>query len=267
MDKGIYTALSGGLAKSRELELIANNLANTNTPGFKRDTATFNEYLTELRRQDNVEGLQREIKSQTTLEGRPAGDKSFVEVDGVYTSFRQGTVSPTGRDLDVALEGDGFFEVLTPSGVYYTRAGNFSRSSEGKLVNINGLPILGTGGATGQGPDARTIQLGFGRIEVTEEGLVRQNGNVVAQLAVQEFHEPQWLEKAGNSLFKNTHPDNLKTEAVKTRVHAGNLELSNVNPVQEMTRLIEATRSYESHMQAVKSFQEIDSRTVNDLVR
>ena len=87
MDKGIYTALSGGIAKGHELEVVANNLANANTPGFRRDVATFNEYLTELRRQDTVEGLQREITAATLFDGRPAGDKSFVEMDGVYTNF------------------------------------------------------------------------------------------------------------------------------------------------------------------------------------
>ena len=73
MDKGIYTALSGGIAKSHELELIANNLANANTPGFKRDTGTFNEYLTSLRRPDSVDGLQRELRSLTSPDARPAG--------------------------------------------------------------------------------------------------------------------------------------------------------------------------------------------------
>ena len=113
MDKGIYTALSGGIAKSHELDIISNNLANVNTPGFKRDQGTFNEYLTELRRPDSVEGLKRQITSETMLEGRPTGDKSFVEMDGVYTNFQPGPLEKTGRSLDVGLEGNGFFEVLT----------------------------------------------------------------------------------------------------------------------------------------------------------
>ena len=134
MDKGIYTALSGGLAKSREVELIANNLANATTPGFKRDTGTFYEYLTEVRRNDSVDGVQREIQSLSDPNARPTGDKSFVELDGVYTDFRQGTLQKSGRALDMAIEGTGFFEVLTPAGVRYTRQGNFSIDSEGRLV-------------------------------------------------------------------------------------------------------------------------------------
>lgn len=289
MDKGIYTALSGGLAKSREIELLANNLANANTPGFKRDTGTFNEYLTELRRNDTPDGVNREINALTTPDARPVGDKSFVEMDAVYTDFKQGTVQQTHRSLDVALEGKGFLEVLTPQGVRYTRAGNFSLSPTGQLVNVNGYPVLskanrGTGGASMQvlgapkvpgqpvptrdpRPEARIIQLHGPGLEITAEGLIRQNGGEVAQLNIEELHQPQWLEKVGNSLFRNTDPANLKNEPVMTQVHQGFLENSNVNAVTEMTRLIEATRSYESHLQAIKTYQDIDARSVNDIAK
>lgn len=290
MDKGIYTALSGGLAKSREIELIANNLANVNTPGFKRDTGTFNEYLTELRRNDTPDGVQREINALTTPDARPVGDKSFVEMDAVYTDFRQGTTQQTRRALDVALEGKGFLEVLTPQGVRYTRAGNFNIAPDGKLVNQSGYPVLskaarGTGGAavqvigapapTGQPiptrdprPEARMITLtGGGDLTITPEGLIRQNGAEVAQLNVEEFHQPQWLEKVGTSLYRNVNPENLKNDAITTQVHQGFIEGSNVNPVTEMTRLIEATRSYESHLQAIKTFQDVDNRSVNDIAK
>ena len=289
MDKGIYTALSGGLAKSREVELIANNLANATTPGFKRDTGTFNEYLTELRRHDSVDGVQREIRSLSDPDARPTGDKSFVEMDGVYTDFRQGTLQKSGRTLDMAIEGTGFFEVLTPGGVRYTRQGNFSIDKDGRLVTSNGFPVLSKGNPSQVNvtdlqipgaapitgpvsdrqppPEQRVIQLGQGPIQITEEGRILQNGGEVAQLSVEEFHEPQWLEKMGNSYFRNTHPSNLKSENVKSKIHQGFVEGSNVNPVSEMTRLIEATRAYESHMQAVRTYQDIDSKSVNEIAK
>jgi flagellar basal-body rod protein FlgG len=289
MDKGIYTALSGGLAKSREVELIANNLANATTPGFKRDTGTFNEYLTELRRGDSVDGLQREIQSLSDTDARPTGDKSFVELDGVYTDFKQGTLQKSGRALDVAIEGTGFFEVLTPAGIRYSRQGNFSIDSEGRLVTTSGFPVLskatqgqaavsqlevrGAPPVTGQVPDrqpdaqARVIQLGQGPIQITEDGRILQNGAEVASLSVEEFQESQWLEKMGNSYYRNTHPGNLKNGVTTSKLHQGFIEGSNVNPVTEMTRLIEATRAYESHMQAVKTYQDIDSKSVNDIVK
>jgi flagellar basal-body rod protein FlgF len=295
MDKGIYTALSGGIAKAHELELVANNLANAGTVGFKRDEGTFSEYLTELRHPDSVEGLKRQITAETMLDGRPQGDKSFVEMDGVYTNFQQGHLERTNRSLDMALEGKGFFEVLTPNGVRYTRQGNFSIDTEGKLVTVNGYPVLSAAGevpieqredkltadgklvssTTRKNPNAefkarpgadRIINVGQaeGSIQINENGDVLRNGRRIATLSVQEFQEQQWLEKVGSSYYRNDRPENL-SETSLSKVHQGFLEGSNVNPVQEMTRLIEVSRAYESHMQAIKTYQEIDGRSVNDL--
>lgn len=126
---------------------------------------------------------------------------------------------------------------------------------------------------TGQVPDrqpdaqARVIQLGQGPIQITEDGRILQNGAEVASLSVEEFQESQWLEKMGNSYYRNTHPGNLKNGVTTSKLHQGFIEGSNVNPVTEMTRLIEATRAYESHMQAVKTYQDIDSKSVNDIVK
>jgi flagellar basal-body rod protein FlgF len=276
MDKGIYTALSGGMARAHEVELLANNLANVNTPGFKRDTGTFNEYLTELRRPDSVEGLKREIEN-AALGGRVAGDKSFVEMDGVYTDFKQGALQKTSRGLDVALEGKGFFEVLTPAGIRYTRQGNFTLDGEGRLVNGAGHYVLArdprltqplTGRFEPTAPEARVIQMGrIGPAEITPDARILQGGAELAQLSLVEFHEPQWLEKMGHGLWKNTHEDNLRHLPPESQVHQGFLEGSNVNPVHEMTKLIEATRAYESQLQAIKTYGEIDSRSVNDIAR
>ncbi len=296
MDKGIYTALSGGIAKSHELDLIANNLANANTAGFKRDTGTFNEYLSELRHPDSVQSLGREIAGLTSQDGRAVGDKSFVEMDGVYTDFRQGGLQKTGRTLDLALEGKGFFEVLTPQGVRYTRAGSFSIDKDGRLVTSNGHPVLSrtpkSGGADAAqsggafavvgakqpatpkpqapqtvGAELRTITLGEGPVQVTPEGDIMQNGVLTASINIEEFNEPQWLEKVGNSLYRNTNADNIKGTTAESKMHQGFIEGSNVNAVTEMTRLIEATRSYESHMQAIKTYQDIDMRTANDIAK
>lgn len=264
MDKGIYTALSGGIAKSHELELVANNLANALTPGFKRDAGTFNEYLTELRRNDTADGLQREIQNAADINGRPSGDKSFVEMDAVYTDFRQGAIEKTSRTLDVALGGPGFFEVSTPSGVCYTRAGNFNLNKQGELVTANGYPVL----QAGEGPaEGRTIRLGQGAIQIDGDGSVHQNGSVVAKIGVKNFFETQWLEKVGQSYFKNKDPQNINPAGGYNEFHQGHLEGSNVNPVHEMTQLITVTRSYESHMQAIKTYQDMDNRTVNEIAK
>lgn len=293
MDKGIYVALSGGLAKVRELELVSNNLANANTPGFKRDQATFNEYLTELRKPDSVEGVKREINAASLEDGRPNGDKGFVEMDAVYTSFEQAPLMKTGRTLDIGLDGEGFFEVLTPSGIRHTRAGNFSISPEGKLVTINGFPVLAsakelpqnsrwrelstTGRVLASSPDVespsvkelppeeRTITLGQGRVEILPDGTLNQGGRRVAKLSIDEFFERQWLEKVGNTYYRNTDAKNLKPQLENTKALQGFLEGSNVNPIREMTKLIEVTRAYESAMQAIKTYQDIDSKSVSNI--
>ncbi len=261
MDKGIYTALSGGIAKSHELELVANNLANATTPGFKRDTGTFNEYLTELRRNEAPEMSPAVSEWQ---EGGITGDKSFVEMDGVYTDFRQGDIRQTGRSLDVAIEGDGFFEVLTPAGIRYTRQGNFNVTPDGRMVTTQGFPLLAKGAAQ---PESRVVRVGQGNLSITSEGNLVQNGATLSSLSVQEFHEDQWLEKVGQSYFRNTNDANLRPSSGKIRLHQGAIEGSNVNPVHEMTKLIEVTRAYESHMQAVKTYQEIDGKSVNEIIR
>jgi flagellar basal body rod protein FlgG len=116
-------------------------------------------------------------------------------------------------------------------------------------------------------PEARVIRLGPSPIVVTPEGGIMQNGATVATLGIQEFHENQWLEKMGNSYFANTDPKNLKPSGNGTQLRQGALEGSNVNAVSEMTRLIEATRTYESHMQAIKTYQAIDGKSVTDIVK
>lgn len=107
-----------------------------------------------------------------------------------------------------------------------------------------------------------------GALSVTEDGGLYSNNIKFATIAVEEFHENQLLEKVGNSYFRNVNPKNIKTEeGVTTKTIQGFIESSNVNPVREMTRLIEATRAYESHMQAIKTYQDMDGRTVNDIAR
>lgn len=277
MDKGIFTALSGGLAKGRELEIIANNLANASTPGFKRDNGTFHEYLPELRRTDTAEALDREIKAAADYDGRPPGDKSFVELDGIYTDYRQGLLKRTGEPLDLALEGQGFFEVLTPDGIAYTRQGNFKISPEGLLVTANGHPVLSnTEGPPEErviqvrtviSPEQRLVSVNARELQISGDGIISQGDVQLNVIALREFAEPQWLEKIGNSYFRNIRSENMKQGFAGTSLHQGYLESSNVNALAEMTRMIEASRAYESHLQAIKTFNDIDNKTANDIAK
>src|SRR5690606_18127228 len=130
-----------------------------------------------------------------------------------------------------------------------------------KLVTANGFAVLSQGANPDTPPEQRQIVLGQGPVEFAQNGTVLQNRNPIAQIAVTEFHEPQWLEQSGNSYFRNTNPDNRMAASTDSQLRQGFLEGSNVNAVQEMTRLIEATRAYESHMQAIRTYQQIDAKS------
>jgi len=247
MSDGIYTALSGSIARAHEVDLIANNLANANTPGYKRDLGTFQEYLTEARRPEAV----------VDPGARPEGSQSLVELDGIYTDYRQGSLQRTSRPLDLALDGPGFFEVSTPAGVRYTRQGNFTLDATGRLVTANGFPVVSAGSSS-------EIRLARLPMRIAEDGNIWQDGKAVARVSVREFAEPQRLEKSGNSYYRDTGAKPMP-DAPRTRLVQGFIEGSNVNPVSEMTRLIEATRAYESHLQAIRTYQEIEGRAASGI--
>lgn len=138
----IWVPISGAIAQQRNVEQIANNVANANTPGFKKDKVVFKEYLAALEKgAEDVDLPQRDWKPEDFYRSNGVED-SFVKVDGTYTMHEQGQLTPTGNSFDFALNGQGFFEVLTPQGVRYTRKGNFTINAEGKLVTDQGFSIL-----------------------------------------------------------------------------------------------------------------------------
>ena len=125
--KGLFTALSGAMAQTQKIDTIANNIANVNTTGFKKDQQTFGEYLTSYEKEPQVIQVPRVTASIESFYDMNGGDKAFVDSTGTYTNFEQGSLKFTGGKLDLALDGAGFFEVSTPAGVQLTRAGNFTR--------------------------------------------------------------------------------------------------------------------------------------------
>ncbi|HRO68072.1 MAG TPA: flagellar hook basal-body protein, partial [Pseudobdellovibrionaceae bacterium] len=140
--KGVYTALSGAIAQTQKLDTIANNIANVNTPGFKRDEVTFQEYLTANEKEQQVMNVPRVPASIESFYDMQGGDKSYVDLKGTFTDQSQGSLRPTGNKFDIAIDGKGFFEVMTPQGVRLTRAGNFTMDGNGRLVTKDGFPVL-----------------------------------------------------------------------------------------------------------------------------
>jgi flagellar basal-body rod protein FlgG len=139
---GIWTSVSGAASQAQAVDIISNNLANADTPAFKKDAAEFKEYLSVKERENGVQDIPRgpiKDKEFYPLDGR---DQSFVIVDGTFTNFKQGNLRVTNSPLDVAMDGPGFLEVSTPNGVRYTRQGSLKLAMDGRLVTNEGYPVL-----------------------------------------------------------------------------------------------------------------------------
>lgn len=273
----LWVPLSGAIAQQKQVETIANNVANVNTPGFKRDQVVFKEYLAALEKGGDQQGVdlpQKEWKPEDFYRSYNSED-SFVKVDGSYTNHEQGQLAQTGNYFDNALSGPGFYEVLTPNGVRFSRNGAFSISNEGKLVNNQGFLVLSKDAppiATADGtlnlassPESRAINIGTGRFSVSLEGEVFNGQNKIADLALTEFNDIHALKKEGNNLFINPDQKNMKVGESKTSVHQGFVEQSNVNAVSEMSNLINANRNFESIQRVIKTYDTMSAKAVNEI--
>lgn len=292
MPLGIWTAASGAAAQSQQVDMVANNLANSDTLGFKKDLQTFREYMATVEREHDAVDIPRgpiKDKDFYPLDGR---DSSYVIVDGTHTNFKQGNLRVTNSNLDLALEGPGFIEVSTPSGVRYTRQGSLKMAMDGRLVTSEGYPVLASqpGGLAGQpgqgGPQnlgilqtqggvaaasgvddaARFINLRDRgtQISINQSGEIYAGDDRIAQISVREFGDTRKLQKRGSNLFENRDPLNV-VPTVKTQVRQGMLETSNVNPVEEMTNLIKANRLFEHDLKALKTYGDLMQREANDI--
>ena len=236
MNSGMYAALSGNLSALRRLEVISNNLANAATTGFKGDQIQFSSVLAG-------------VKNPT--QGPVFSNEQYA------TDFSQGVLQKSDNALDLALSGDGFFVVQTPQGPGYTRQGNFQRAAGGTLVTSEGYEVQGKSGP---------ITLKNGRIEVDAGGVVSVDGVAAGTLAQVDFAKPYALEKLGGGLFAPADPQ-LSPVPSSAEVKQGYLESSNVSVIVEMARMIEASRYFESCARAVRTYDEIASKTANDLGR
>jgi len=265
--KGIYTAVSGAMAQNARLESIANNIANANTPAFKRDAQLFREYLASYEKTPDVIEAPKIPASIESFYSMQGGDKSYVDNIGTYTDFTQGSIKQTGNPLDVAIEGNGFFEILSPQGVRYTRAGNFSIDNQGRLITKDGYPVLAFG--VGQAAENRVIRLtGSQRLSISPTGEIFQNDQNIGKLSVVGFNNKDVLQKVGYNNYKlrenipvtiNVNPD--------IQLHQAAIETSNVNIVQEMTNMIGATRTFESLQKAIQAYDQINDKLVNQIPR
>ncbi|MCB0410983.1 MAG: flagellar basal-body rod protein FlgF [Bdellovibrionales bacterium] len=264
--KGIFTALSGAVAQSQRLDTIANNIANSNTTGFKKDNQVFKEYLTAVEKPPAVIQVPRVPASIESFYDMQGTDRGYVDANGTYTSHEQGSLKATGSPLDLALQGDGFFEVLTPSGPQFTRAGTFRRDVEGRLVTKEGYPVLKEG--YGQPAEGRLITISSPNITVSQRGEIYEGGEALGKLSMVTMANKEALQKRGQSLFALKPGAQVPVRpANEALVEQGFIELSNVNVVKEMTDMISATRAFESTQKAIQAFDQMDQKLVNDVPR
>lgn len=240
MDNAMYVALSRQMTLKRELDIVANNLANADTAGFK------------------VETLQ--VKTDPATPARMAdGPKAlkFVLDDVVTRDFTQGAMQQTGGTFDLAIDGRGFFKIQTADGERYTRDGRFTLSPEGKLTTQSGDPVMGDSGEIVVDPNA-------GPVTIAIDGSVSQGTQKIGKIGVVDFADLSALQKTGDNLFQNT--SNLQpTTATAARVRQGMLEGSNVNSILQVTRLIEISRSYESMARTMDNVTSLSRSAVERL--
>lgn len=255
MSGEIYMAAAAALAYEKRLEVIANNLANVNTAGFKRDDVSFQAYLS------SSEGVAAAVTPPYPT--GQAGSSFWVTYES-RTDFSPGPLQQTGNRLDLALNGRGFFSVESPDGPVYTRRGNFTLSPEGVLVTQEGWPVQGTSGeirldASSAGPYGLDVTVG-------EDGAVRVNGRDAGRLRVEDVADPTGLIKIGQGYFKLAETA-ATTEPENVRVAQGFLEMSNVEAVRAMTEMIEILRGYESYQRVIRSVDEANSKSINEVSR
>lgn len=253
MLRGIYTAASGLLANQEQLDITANNIANATTTAFKRDLlvhlAAPNLSISRIEGMDRVPEPGRPM-----MEAEPVGVLSTGITDSeVFTDFAQGALVETGRNLDLAIQGPGFFVLLTPQGLRYTRAGNFTLSADGTLISPQGFPVLGE-----QGP----ILIQGQRVEVGRDGMVVVDGAEVDRLRLVEFANPQGLVKEGGTLYRDEGTAGLRRDG-RSVVVSGALEQSNVSTVDELVGLIVNLRQFETGQRAIRAYDETLERAAS----
>jgi flagellar basal-body rod protein FlgF len=249
MDNALLVGLSRQVALRRELDVIANNIANLNTTGFKGESVMFEQYLDPTARHEYFPGNDRRI--------------AFVLDRATLQNFSQGPLQRTEAPLDVAIDGPGFFAVQTPNGERYTRAGNFHLNPQGQLVTNNGQPVLGNAGPIVFEPTDTNIAIAAdGTVSATNaEGQVGERG----KLRIVTFANPAQLTAQGDSLWSAPATMAPQLAQPTTRAIQGALEKSNVQAVKEMNRLLEVTRAYTSISNMQQRTDELRRRAIEKL--
>jgi len=241
MDQVSVTAASGLQSRMEALDIVANNLANTTTGGFKLDR----EFYSLFTAADN--------------EGDSASTKLPL-IQKQWTDFSQGVLTPTGSALDLALSGKGFFAVNGPSGPLYTRNGSFQLSSSGQLTTSDGYAVRDASGQPIQTPSQAPIEVGA-------DGSLTQSGETLGQLQIVDFQDRSALQKLGNSYFSVNDPKIQPISAPDTTVQQGKVENSNVAPAESAVRLVGLMRQFEMLQKAITITTDMNKQALTEVAR
>ena len=266
MVRGWYTAASGMRAQQWRLDAVANNLANVDTDGYKRDQAAFKAFPELLLRRMKDDGLYTHPFGSGDAAPIIGKLGTGVELNELFVSFEQGALKETQSDFDVALDGKGFLTVATPWGERYTRNGSFQLGKEGYLETKEGYPVLGENGPIRV--KANNFQIDKeGRVWINAEYaddpniLVSKENNTWAETAlldtlkIVEFDLDRYLKKQGSSFYYDTDTSGpaIIMEEDRPRVMQGFTEAANVEPVREMVQMIEVNRAYEANQKVIQA--------------
>jgi len=242
MDSLSAIAASGLRSRMQELDILANNLANTSTRGYKADRELYSLY------------------TSNDASGVAEGGTETPWIKATWVDFAQGTTAPTGNPSDVALVGKGFLAVRGSSGTLYTRNGSLKVTSKGDLVAAEDRAVLDASG----NPVKLNPSLPY---DIDRGGVLTQGGNTVAQLSVVEFSNPAGLVKAGQAYFRASGSGVVATPAIATEVHQGQLEESNAGPAEGAVRLVDVMRQFEMLQKAITLGAEMDKQAISEVAK
>lgn len=254
MEMSMYSAVFGALSTEMRLNISANNLANVNTTGYKRDRVSFEDtfarYAHDYHMDSRTDLSQENILPRADVIAKPRLAEQKID-------FSQGPLTMTGNPLDLAIQGPGFFKVQNGGSTYYTRNGAFHRSPDGLLVTDQNYRVLGNG-APIDVPQGKSLY-------VDAKGGVYVDGAQVGQVDIVDVQNPNAMQKSGANLYTAASGSRVQEGALdegRTQLAQGYLEKPNVEVVEEMVSMIETQRTFEAYQKVMSGSNELDTKAI-----
>jgi flagellar basal-body rod protein FlgF len=241
MDQISVLAAGGMRSRMEALDVVANNLANSSTSGFKSDSEFYSIFASEAASDDG------------------SGPTAVPTLEHQWTDFAPGLLEPTNNPLDFGIAGKGFFVVQGPSGPVYTRNGNFRFDTKGQFITTDGYPLLDQNGQPFQANPAQPVK-------VSRDGNITQNGNSIGTIKLAEFTNKNALTKQGNNYFRNVSGQN-PTDATDAEIYQGKLEASNVSAAHGAVRIVGLSRQFEMMQKAISLSNDMGKKAIEEVAK